>query len=169
MTAPSLWDWSSGVYARPGAQRTLLTLQDAHGLNVNLILWCAWAGAHHAEPDGAALKTAMAITAEWDSAVVAPLRAVRRALKSGVAGIAAEHLRAEVKAAELAAERALLARLDAFSQGALLPSHDADRAGRARRTLAAYARAARAAQSPGFSISLLEEVIRLTVDSSVEG
>lgn len=145
----------------------LLTLQEAHGLNVNLVLWCVWTGAHFGEPDGATLKSAMAIANEWDAFVVAPLRAVRRKLKNGVAGIADEALRDQVKAAELGAERALQLRLESFA--AALSGAAGDRQARARRTLAAYARAARAAETPGFSISLLEEVIRLTVDSCVEG
>jgi uncharacterized protein (TIGR02444 family) len=145
----------------------LLTLQDAHGLNVNLILWCVWAGAHFGEPDGATLKSAMAVANEWDAAVAAPLRAVRRKLKNGAAGIADEALRDQVKAAELGAERALQLKLESLAAG--LPGAAGDRLACARRTLAAYARAARAAETPGFSISLLEEVIRLTVHSSVEG
>lgn len=167
--AASFWDWSLDAYARPGVERALLTLQDAHGLNVSLVLWCLWTGARRAEPDGATLKNVMAIAGEWDAAVLAPLRAVRRKLKAGVAGIASEPLREEVKAAELHAERALQGRLESLAPTVLHAPADSDREGRARRTLAAYARAARAAETPGFSISLLEEVIRLTIDSSVQG
>ncbi len=164
-----MWEWSGAAYARPGAERALLALQDAHGLNVNLMLWCVWAGTHYAEPDGATLRTAMGIAGAWDAAIVAPLRAVRRALKTGVAGIAGEPLRDTVKAAELAAERALQMKLESLAAGALQPAADPEWEGRARRTLAAYARLARAAETPGFSISLLEAVIRVAGDSSVEG
>lgn len=140
-----------------------------HGLNVNLVLWCVWAAQHFAEPPGAALKSAIAIADEWEASIVAPLRRVRRKLKTPVSGVDASPLRDQVKAAELAAERDLQRRLELMAREALGPAPDADREGRARRALAAYARAANAAGTPGFSISLLEEVIGLTLDSSVEG
>lgn len=144
-------------------------MQDAHGLNVNLVLWCVWSAEFFAEPASAALKSAIAIAGAWEASIVAPLRSVRRTLKSGVAGIDAGPLRDQVKAAELAAEQSLQARLDMMARETLGPAPGPDREGRARRALAAYARAARAAETPGFSISLLEEVIRLTLDSPDQG
>lgn len=138
-------------------------MQDTHGLSVPIVLWCIWTGAYFTEPGAAVLKRAIAIGKAWDDRVIAPLRAVRRALKGGVEGNPAEALRDQVKAAELAAEREALNDLDALSRRLAPPSSGADAPARARRTLAAYVRAAGAAETPGFSIGLLEEVIGFTV------
>lgn len=158
--APSFWDWSVAAYRAPGAEETLLTLQDAHGLNVNLLLWCAWIAPHFAEPGGATMRRAIAIAAGWETDVVAPLRGVRRTLK---ARGGADALRQQVKEAELGAERELGGALEAFALRHLSPAPDGDSHSRARRTLAAYARAAGAAKTAGFSVSLLEKVAGLTV------
>lgn len=135
-------------------------MQDAHGLNVNLLLWCAWTAAHFSEPDEATLRRAMMIAGEWDSSVVAPLRGVRRKLK---ARSDQAPLRQRVKEAELAAEREVQAELESLAQRQLPAAPNDDAAPRARRTLAAYARAAGAAKTAGFSVTLLEKVAGLTV------
>lgn len=164
--ALSFWDWSVTAYRAPGAEETLLTLQDAHGLNVNLLLWCVWNAAHFAEPDETAIRRAMMIARDWEDEIVAPLRRARRALKSRDS---AAPLRAKIKDAELAAEREVQSALDAFSQRALPPAPAGDAIVRARRSLAAYARAAGAAKTAGFSVSLLEKIAGLTVPSPDSG
>ena len=138
-------------------------MQDDHALDVTLILWCLWTGAYFAEPDTAMLNQALAIGGGWERKVIGPLRGVRRALKAGVAGESAEALRAQVKAAELAAEFEAMKALEKLTHDRAAPSMGTDNAGRARRALAAYVRAAGAAETPGFSIGLLEELIGLTV------
>lgn len=144
-------------------------LQDAHGLNVPVILWCLWSGAHFAEPDAATIKRALAIGGAWEQKVVAPLRSVRRALKEGVGGVTSEALREQVKAAELFAENVALDELDRLARAEAGAPSDPDSAARARRTLAAYVRAAGAAETPGFSIGLLEEIITLTFRAQNQG
>lgn len=157
---PSFREWSDRAYREPGAEEALLALQDAHGLNVNLVLWCVWIAPHFAEPDEAALRRAMLIADAWESDVVAPIRRVRRTLKSRPD---AEALRAQVKAVELAAELDLQSKLEELAHRHLHESPGNDAESRARRTLAAYARAAGAAKTAGFSVSLLEKVASLTV------
>lgn len=158
--AQSFWDWSQNAYGAPGAEETLLTLQDAHGLNVNLLLWCVWIAGRFAEPDEATLRRAMMIADEWERDAVAPLRRVRRTLKSR-SGV--EALRRKVKDAELCAERELQAALESFAVTRLAAAQDGEAPARARRTLAAYARAAGAGKTPGFSVTLLEKVAGLTL------
>ncbi len=68
-------------------------LQDAHGLNVNLVLWGLWSAQRFAEPDTATLKRAIEIAGQWEDAVVAPLRLVRRRLKGGFDGASVDALR----------------------------------------------------------------------------
>ena len=104
-----LWDFSLAVYARPRVANTCLMLQDRFGADANLILYGCWLGvtgrgALTAE-DLAQLSEAATV---WHKEVVVPLRRVRQWLKSPprrVARALAEALRAQVKAAELAAER----------------------------------------------------------------
>ena len=156
--ANSLWEWSAIAYETPGAKETLLTLQDAHGLNVSLMLWCVWTAVHFAEPDEATLRRAMMVAGEWEDPIIAPLRGVRRRLKSREGF---DSLVQKVMDAELGAERELQAALEVIARRQLTPASggDADRA--ARRTLAAYARAAGAGKRADFSISLLENVAGL--------
>lgn len=145
-------------------------LQDAHGLNVPILLWCLWSGAHFAEPDAATIKKALAIGDAWEKKVVAPLRSARRALKEGVGGVTSEALLEQVKAAELSAERIALDQLESLSRGSAgAPSVADAAAARVRRTLAAYVRAAGAAETPGFSVGLLEEIIELTFRAQNQG
>jgi uncharacterized protein (TIGR02444 family) len=92
----SLWDWAVEAYLRPGVSEVCLSLQDEHDQNVCYLLWAVWAA-----PDHAALLSASALTREWDSVVLKPLRGVRRRLP-------ASELREDLKTVELKAERALL-------------------------------------------------------------
>lgn len=138
-------------------------MQNDNGLNVALILWSLWTGAHFGEPGAATMKRAMALGGEWERKVVAPLRNVRRALKAGVEGATSEALRQQIKAAELAAEFEAMRALEILTRAQAGPIAGMDAAARARRTLAAYVRASGRAETPGFSIGLLEELIGLTV------
>ncbi len=108
-----LWDWTLKTYERPGVPETCLALQDEHGLNTSLLLWAAWAN-----PDDAALASAVANGKAWDDTVLWPLRRVRRDLKAAMAGIAdlsRLDLREDVKAAELKAERVLMESFEGLS------------------------------------------------------
>ncbi|QZO01800.1 TIGR02444 family protein [Chenggangzhangella methanolivorans] len=95
-----------------------LALQDEHGQDVNVVLFAAWAGAELGRRLGAEdVARARGHVAEWRDAVVAPLRAVRRAMKrlsSPPPGH--EELRSAVKAVELQSELLQLAMLDGFAQ-----------------------------------------------------
>ncbi len=141
-------------------------MQNEHGLNVSLILWCLWTGVHFGEPDAATMKRAIAIGGEWERKVVAPLRNVRRALKAGVEGATAETLRAQVKAAEIDAEFEAMGALEFLTRTRAGLIVGTDVAARVRRTLAAYVRVSGAAETPGFSIGLLEKLIGLTVPAA---
>lgn len=110
----SLWDWTLEAYARPGVPETCLMLQDEHGQNTSLLLWAVWA--ETADPE--LLARAADVAHRWEAVALAPLRAVRRALKPPLAPVsdkAREGLRDDVKAAELRAERVLMETLEAMS------------------------------------------------------
>ena len=105
---PSLWDFSLAVYPRTGVADACLALQDRHGADVNLLLFCLWWARHGGgRLTAAELDSARAAAGAWQSRVVGPLRAARRALKAplGAPPGPAEKLRQRVKDLELEAER----------------------------------------------------------------
>lgn len=100
------WQFSGVIYARPGVAEACLDLQDRHGIDVNLLLFCAWAGAQGQRFDGGDLGLLRSASRPWHDHVVAPLRAARRWLKqqTAVPEDLGETFREEVKALELQAE-----------------------------------------------------------------
>ncbi|GAA4350996.1 hypothetical protein GCM10023165_38780 [Variovorax defluvii] len=101
------WAAIGALYADPALQRTLLQRQDDEGLDVVLHLFAHWATTQGHPLDDAALAEARTLVAPWRNEVIAPLRALRRSMKPIAAGAARiEAVRDQVKAAELAAERA---------------------------------------------------------------
>lgn len=117
------WRWSLETYARPGVEPLLLALQDRFGFDVNLTLWCCWRALGPEPLDAATIEQAQARIADWTAGVVAPLRAVRRRLKSDEAAPAG--LRERIKQAELDAERHVQDLLAGLAAGGVsLAQHD---------------------------------------------
>ena len=119
-----LWDWSVRAWAAPGVGETCVELQDAAGQNAPLLLWAAWAARTGRAVDEDALEAACDIARAWQETTVAPLRAVRRALKSrnpDLEDADREAVRAQVKAVELDAERRLLLALEALTGSPAAP------------------------------------------------
>lgn len=107
------WPWALSVYARQPVAEACLHLQDVHGQNVPFLLWGAWAALEGRAVD---LPRAVALVRAWEVEVGAPLRGVRRILRSpraDVDDVAREALRDQVKAAELAGEKVLMESLEA--------------------------------------------------------
>jgi uncharacterized protein (TIGR02444 family) len=103
--AAGFWEFSLAVYAAPGVADECLALQDRHGLDVNVALFCCWHGwSGRGRLASAGLAAAEARVADWTRDIVVPLRAVRRALKPLAAPEAAT-IRTAVKRLELDAER----------------------------------------------------------------
>ena len=135
------WDFSLDVYGRPGVAEACLALQDRHGLDVNLLLLCCWAGAQGRTLDSVEVGRLMAAVADWQRRVTRPLRDVRRRLKamSGADAHRLGALRQAVKDCELAAERIAQDLLfDALPPAAPAGSGEARPADRAAANLAAY-------------------------------
>ncbi|RZJ02465.1 MAG: TIGR02444 family protein [Brevundimonas sp.] len=133
----SLRDWSLKAWAADGVAEAALELQDSAGQNIPLLLWAAWCAAEGRTPDEDALEAAGDTARAWQETAIAPLRAVRRALKSRAPDLddaAREAVRDQVKAVELEAELRLLTALQALAPA---PS------GPARPPLAAMVAAAR--------------------------
>lgn len=115
-----LWDWSIQAWDAPGVQVAALDLQDAQGQCVPLLLWAAWAARTGRAPDEDAIEAACDTARVWLETTIAPLRQVRRTLKTRTPDMddaAREAVRAQVKAVEIEAERRLLVALEALSTG----------------------------------------------------
>lgn len=104
------WGFSLAVYGAEAVEPECLSLQDRFGLDINLLLLCAFVGAVHGVTLTADdIAAARAEAASWHDDIVKPLRAARRCLKTvalSEAGIAeaAAQLRTRVKAAEVESE-----------------------------------------------------------------
>jgi len=164
------WDWSLAHYSKPGVEARLLSLQDAHGLNVNLLLWGLWCAERFEAPPELVIRKAVDVTHQWPTEVTTAIRGVRRTLKAPppqAPAAAAAELRERLKHDELMAEKIEQEMLEALAIGNLKRcAIPAGAAARARKTLAAYVRMTSAARSPGFSVSLLENLIELTFPTS---
>jgi len=109
--AAAFWRFSLAIYARPGVAPACLVLQDRHGRDVNLMLFCCWLGAGgRGRLDRAALDGADRAVAGWRQEVVEPFRAARRAIKAAALP-ESDGIYAKAKAVELEAERLLQRRL----------------------------------------------------------
>lgn len=107
----AFWEFSLRVYAQPGVQEECLGLQERLRLDVNLLLFCAYAGAKlriALSPQD--IADMIALTEAWHHSVVRELRAVRTTMKRWSEDKTlpisepAASLRLAVKKAELDAE-----------------------------------------------------------------
>ncbi len=133
-----LWAFSVAAYGAPGAAVACLRLQDRHGVDVNVLLFSLWAARDGHELDVAAINAVVKATADWQTQVVQPLRGLRQRLKAdghGAPAASAERVRAQIKAAELEAERVEQEILARRGRG---QAADCDKAGLARRNIFAY-------------------------------
>jgi uncharacterized protein (TIGR02444 family) len=90
--AAAFWAWSLAKY--PTVETLALRIQDEHGGDINILLFCAFVGGVSLE----ALEAAESAVAPWRREVLEPLRRARRAAKG-------TPLYESLKTAELAAEK----------------------------------------------------------------
>lgn len=124
----AFWDWGLTAYRAPGVSEACLGLQDEAGQNVPLLLWAAWTAAIGRSLDADTIEAACDAARAWESVAVVPLRTLRRTLKKPIPDIGdagREALRQDVKAVELAAERHLMADLEALIDSATGPPRPA--------------------------------------------
>ena len=99
------WRFSLAVYEAPGVEAECLALQDALGIDVNLLLFCAWLGAaRRTALTNSEVERARQAAQSWHNEAVRPLRAVRQRLKNRY-GPDGEAFRTRLKALELEAEQ----------------------------------------------------------------
>jgi uncharacterized protein (TIGR02444 family) len=101
------WRFSLAVHGAPGVDDECLTLQDEHGIDVDVLLFCVWVGTRGTLLDGDDLAAIEALVQPWRDTAIAPLRATRRGIKTLPEAtdddVAA--LRKDVAALELRAEQ----------------------------------------------------------------
>lgn len=101
----AFWQFSLAVYAAAGVADECLAAQESHGVDVNVLLFCAWLA--FARKIALTPQDIGAIGVEvdvWHESAVKPLRSVRRYMKN-VPGGDVSALRTRVKADELEAEQ----------------------------------------------------------------
>jgi uncharacterized protein (TIGR02444 family) len=103
----SFWKFSVSVYDEHGVAQECLTFQDTQGLDVNVLLFCAWVGSVNRRMLTDAEFLLIEKQAEvWQAQVVTPLRLIRRRLKASFGDDArVKNFRSEITRAELLAEQ----------------------------------------------------------------
>jgi uncharacterized protein (TIGR02444 family) len=107
------WRFSLALYGRTEVAKECLALQDAHGIDVNILLFCAWLGTRSVALNREDIEAASRVVAAWQDDVVRPLRIVRRRVK---ALLADDGFRTGFKDVEIKAEQIEQAMLFAHSQ-----------------------------------------------------
>ena len=78
------WNFSLEVYAGEGVARACIELQDRHGVDVNVLLFCCWIGASgRGRLQADELRRLCGRVGPWQRDIVMPLRAARRKLVAG--------------------------------------------------------------------------------------
>lgn len=75
------WDFSLRTYRSEGVPDACLSLQDEHGADVNMLLYCCWIGAYIGQFDKALFAAASEFSKPWADRVVIPLRSARTWMK----------------------------------------------------------------------------------------
>lgn len=120
MTAVDLWHFCETVYAEPEVEALCLRLQDEQGINVPLLLWCAWLESNGQSLSLDTLQAAKQRVETTSAATVEPLRSLRRRIKSErvLSGAVEDEVRQHMLKAELAIEKSLLRELEGIARNA---------------------------------------------------
>jgi uncharacterized protein (TIGR02444 family) len=109
-TPHPFWNFSLEVYSGEAVARSCIELQDRHGVDVNILLFCCWIGASgRGRLQAEELRRLTGKVGPWQRDIVMPLRAARRRLAAGenlpiAPEEAAAALRRRVADAEMEAE-----------------------------------------------------------------
>ena len=76
------WDFAVRVYGAAGVAPACIDLQNRHGVDVTMMLFCLWLGAERGERLGARLPKLTQAAKAWRRATVLPIRSARRWLKN---------------------------------------------------------------------------------------
>lgn len=110
-TKENFWDFSVRVYSGDGVADSCLLLQDEHGADVNMLLFCCWAAITFGKLGDDDFRRALHFSQTWADNVVYPIRRVRRLLKRAQGPVEAIdtaarlRLRESIKEIELQSEK----------------------------------------------------------------
>jgi uncharacterized protein (TIGR02444 family) len=150
--AEALWAFCLSLYARSEVEAACLNVQDRHGCDVMIVLFCIYAGHLGQRVDSITMDLAIEIGRGWGQDIVGPMRQVRRKLKTPPASVDphdAYRLRTRLQALEQDAERIQHEQLFALLSGKAAPSLNA-----ARSNLIAYAERLGIARPQAFDVIL---------------
>jgi uncharacterized protein (TIGR02444 family) len=133
------WRFSLAVYGEPAVAEECLTLQQAIGIDVNLLLFCAWTGTQDIVLTAGDIKAAVKKVAAWQEHVVRPLRTARQQLKA-LGYDEFESFRSRIKSTEIEAEQIEQAMLFAYSRSLQNSGADVDRRDAVAQNVAKYIR-----------------------------
>lgn len=104
--------FSCNVYQQTVVKERCLYLQDEYGVDVPVLLFCYWSGTHSLALSSAQWRDVRQLADQWTQQCIRPLRDIRREMKQSVSfadnDVSWLHIREQVKAAELSAEKQLL-------------------------------------------------------------
>ena len=83
--ANPFWDYALELYRGEGVEAACLELQQRHGLDVNVVLFCCWLARRGILADRALYHRVAQATQAWQAEFVQPLRVVRTELKAALA------------------------------------------------------------------------------------
>ena len=137
------WDFSIEFYGRDGVEERLLLLQEKLHIDVNLVLYCCWAG-YIGAPflTESNIKNLLELIKDWQKLIVKPLRVLRSKLKNNTIiknNLWSDEVRKKIKLAELDAER--LEQLIIYQEYSLTGNqkiHITEKRRRARANVALY-------------------------------
>jgi uncharacterized protein (TIGR02444 family) len=102
------WDHAIATYGKEGVSQACLEIQERHGIDVNIVLFCVWfADSGRGRLNSAHIDAILAASRAWNQDVVCHIRQLRRALKVGfteVPGEWREAFRRQIQATEIDAE-----------------------------------------------------------------
>lgn len=113
------WQFSLAVHGAPGVDAECLALQDTHGIDVDVLLFCVWLGGQGVTLSDTDMAAIEARVRPWRDTAIAPLRAARRGIKTlpEIADDDVAALRKDVAALELRAEQVEHAMLYGMAPG----------------------------------------------------
>jgi len=126
------WDFSVRTYRTEGVPNACLSLQNDHGADVNMLLYCCWIGVRSGSFDTELFASASEFSGRWTEHVVAPVRSARAWMKhtgctaQDVPTDACMTLRDEIKSVEFAAEKLQQGVLESLAVNSLIRSADYD-------------------------------------------
>lgn len=113
-----LRDYAVAIYRQENVSSACLQLQESAHVDLNLLLFAAWATSTGYAVSPSDIQAARALVGSWHSEIVKPLRAVRRRLKHGPSPAPSEEtgvLRQKLQSLEIAMELIELDELETFA------------------------------------------------------